>query len=190
MKRLRHSGQRTCPRPGSKVPILNHCLHCFKELWDYHLLGSKFSTSTNTCVLLSCCTKCPHQGTLLALCLHLTSPYWSSLCEYNQTKAHFPILLCNPHLSIFLFLVFFGPHPQHTEVSGLGIKLELQLPAYIKAEATQDLSCVFDLHRNSQQHWILNPVIKARDQTRVLMDTSRVHYRWANRNSNTSVHLE
>ena len=33
-----------------------------------------------------------------------------------------------------------------------------------------------DLHHNSWQHWILNPLGEARDQTRILMDTSRVYY--------------
>ena len=30
-----------------------------------------------------------------------------------------------------------------------------------------------------QQHWILNPLSGVRDQTRILMDTSWVHYCWA-----------
>ena len=33
---------------------------------------------------------------------------------------------------------------------------------------------VAGLHHSSQQRWILNPLSKARDQTHVLMDTSRV----------------
>ena len=37
--------------------------------------------------------------------------------------------------------------------------------------ATQDLSHVHDLHHSSQQRWILNPPSRARDQTRILMDT-------------------
>ena len=32
-----------------------------------------------------------------------------------------------------------------------------------------------NLHRSSRQHWILNPLSKARDQTCVLMDTNQVH---------------
>lgn len=35
--------QITCPRSGSDIPVLNHSWWCFKELWDYHLLGSELS---------------------------------------------------------------------------------------------------------------------------------------------------
>ena len=47
------------------------------------------------------------------------------------------------------FLLFLGLHSQHMEVPRLGVKLELQLPAYTTATATQDLSHVFDLHHSS-----------------------------------------
>ena len=40
----------------------------------------------------------------------------------------------------------------------------------------QDLTHVYDLHHNSWHHWILNPLSEARDQIRVLTDTSRVHF--------------
>ena len=49
------------------------------------------------------------------------------------------------------------------EVSRLGVELELHLPAYTTATATPDLSCTYDLHHNLQQHWIFNPLSKARD---------------------------
>ena len=39
-----------------------------------------------------------------------------------------------------------------------------------------DLSRVCELHHSSRQRWILNPLNKARDQSHVLMNTSRVHY--------------
>ena len=47
------------------------------------------------------------------------------------------------------------------------------------ATATPDPSRICDLHHSSQQCWILNPWSKARDQTCILMDTSRVGYHWA-----------
>ena len=72
--------------------------------------------------------------------------------------------------SFFLFC-FLG---LHVEVPGVGVKLELQLLAYTTATATQDLICICDLHCNSQQHWILNPLSKARDQPCILMDTSQI----------------
>ena len=55
-------------------------------------------------------------------------------------------------LSLFFFL---GLHLQHTEVPTLGVKLELQLPAYTTATATWDMSHVCDLHHSSWQHQIL-----------------------------------
>ena len=36
------------------------------------------------------------------------------------------------------------------------------------------MSLIFDLHHSSLQRWILNPLIQARDQTRILVDTSQV----------------
>ena len=45
----------------------------------------------------------------------------------------------------------------------LGVKSELQLQA--TATAMTVLSLVCDLHHSSQQHWILNLVSEARDQS-------------------------
>ena len=82
-------------------------------------------------------------------------------------------------LFICLYFVFLGPHQRHMEVRRLGIELELQLPAFTTAIATWDPSCVCSLHHSSQQCRILNLLSQARDQTCILMDTSRVCYRWA-----------
>ena len=56
------------------------------------------------------------------------------------------------------------------------MELELQLPAYTIAIATamSDLSCIHDLHHSLWQHWILNLLSEARDQTGILMDTGGV----------------
>ena len=62
------------------------------------------------------------------------------------------------------------------EVPRLGAELELQLRAYVTGTATQDLSGTCDLYHSSQQYQILNLLSKARVQTHILMDTSRVHY--------------
>ena len=56
------------------------------------------------------------------------------------------------------------------EVPGPGLEPELQLPA----TATLDLRHVCDLHHSLGKFWILNPLSEARDQTHILMDTSRV----------------
>ena len=62
------------------------------------------------------------------------------------------------------------------EVPRLGVELDLKLPAYATATATQDASHGCDLHQSSQQLRILNPVSEARDRTHILMDTNRVCY--------------
>ena len=65
------------------------------------------------------------------------------------------------------------------EIPNLGIELELQLLAYTTATAMPDPSHVCDLHHSSGQHPILNPLIEARDRTRVLRDTGQICYHWA-----------
>ena len=72
----------------------------------------------------------------------------------------------------FCFFVFLGLHPQHMNVPRLGVQSELWPPVY--ATAMQDPSHVCDLHHGSLQHWNLKSMSKARDQTLILTDTSRV----------------
>ena len=55
-------------------------------------------------------------------------------------------------------------------------QIELQLLATATATATPDLSRICNLHHSSGQWRIPNPLSKARDQTRILMDTSWVYY--------------
>ena len=74
------------------------------------------------------------------------------------------------------FFCFLGPRPQHMEVPRLGVKSELLLPAYTRAIATQDPSCVCSLHHSSWQQWILNPLSKVRDRTPNLMVPSWIHF--------------
>ena len=59
----------------------------------------------------------------------------------------------NPGLFFVWLFCFLGPHLQHMEVPRLGVKLELQLPAY--ATAMPDPSLVCDLHHSSQQQQML-----------------------------------
>ena len=72
-------------------------------------------------------------------------------------------------LFIYLFIYLFGLHPQHTEVPRLGPN-----QSYITATATPDPSPICDLCRSFLQCGILNSLIEARAQTRILMDTSAV----------------
>ena len=62
------------------------------------------------------------------------------------------------------------------EVSRLGIKLELQLPAYLTAitMAMLDPSHICSLHPSLWQCQILNLLSEARDRTRILRDPSGV----------------
>ena len=62
------------------------------------------------------------------------------------------------------------------EVPSLGVKLKLQLLANATATAMWNPSCVYDLHPSSWQRQILNPLRDARDQARILMDTSQIGF--------------
>ena len=64
--------------------------------------------------------------------------------------------------------------PWHMDVPRLGVKRELQLPAYATATATWDPSPVCDQQHSSWKPWIFNPLNKARDHTRILLAISQV----------------
>ena len=98
------------------------------------------------------------------------------VCPSQQTGSSLKAGWSISFSSFFFFLVFFGPHPQPMEVPRLGVEPELQLPAYLTATATRIPSCICGLHHSSQQRQILNPRSKARDQTRILMDPSQIHF--------------
>ena len=76
--------------------------------------------------------------------------------------------------TFFFFLLFRAALTAYGGFQARG-PLELQLPAYTRATATQDPSCTRDLHHSSQQHWILNTLSEARDRTCVRLDTSQFH---------------
>ena len=52
---------------------------------------------------------------------------------------------------VFFSFFFLGLHLWHMEVPRLGVKLDLQLPVYTTATATQDLSSIGSLHCSSRQ---------------------------------------
>ena len=70
----------------------------------------------------------------------------------------------------FFFFVSLGLHLQHMEIPRLGVKLELELPAYSTATAMPDPS----LYHSSQQCRFINPLSEARDQNLIFMDTSQI----------------
>ena len=49
------------------------------------------------------------------------------------------------------------------EVPRLGVESELQLLTYATAIVTPDPRLICYLHHSSQQHWIINPLSKARN---------------------------
>ena len=65
------------------------------------------------------------------------------------------------------------------EVPRLGVKSELQLPAYTTTTTMPHPSCICNLHHSSQQHLILNWLSKARDWTSILVVSSWVCFHWA-----------
>ena len=80
-----------------------------------------------------------------------------------------------PRIFFFFFLGPFNDmHLRHMEVSRLGTKLELQLPAYNTATPIQYPSHICNLHCSLWQHQILISLIKVRDPTCILMETSLV----------------
>ena len=99
------------------------------------------------------------------------------LCSSVFLASSSPMHICSPFEGVLFVLsfAFLGLHLQHTEVPGRGVESELRLLAYNTATATRDPSCGCNLHHSSWKHWILNPLSKARDRTRVLMDTSWAH---------------
>ena len=81
--------------------------------------------------------------------------------------------------SFFFFFLLFRTAPAAYGASQARAESELWLPAYTTATAMPDPSHICNLHHSSWQHWILNPLSKARDRTCILMDTSWVRYHWA-----------
>jgi len=86
----------------------------------------------------------------------------------------------------FVFLPFLGPLPRHMEVPRLGVESELQLLAYTTTTATWDPSHICNLRHSSRQQRIPDPLSKARDQTHILMGTSRIHFHCATKGTPSS----
>ena len=89
--------------------------------------------------------------------------------------------LLSMFVSEFFVCLFLVLHLWHMEFPRIGVKSELQLPAYTTATATPYLSCVCKLHHSSRQHRILNPLSEARDQTCNLVVPRWIHFRCAMR---------
>ena len=76
----------------------------------------------------------------------------------------------------FIYFSFFRVVPVAYGSSQARDQIGAAAEAYATATATPDPdpSCVCDLHRSSRQCRIINPLSRARDRTRILMDTSQV----------------
>ena len=114
-----------------------------------------------------------HMRALALLFLKIVLALWGAL------KLHMNFMYVCMYKCMYLLL--FRAAPVAYGSSQARVDSELQLLAYTRATTTTtgDLSCVYCLHHNSWQCWILIPLSKARDQTCVLMDTSRVCSCWA-----------
>ena len=97
---------------------------------------------------------------------------WSSWAGASQTRAPrgaVVVCVCVCVCVCVFFIPFLGPLLWHVEIPRLGVESELEPPAYTTATATGDPSHVCNLHHRPRQHWILNPLSKARDRTCNLM---------------------
>ena len=71
------------------------------------------------------------------------------------------------------FFSFLWLNLQRREVPRLQVELELQLWSYATTTtAAPDLSCICNLCQSLWQHWILNPLSEARNQTCILTETT------------------
>jgi len=66
--------------------------------------------------------------------------YWGQSSPLSRRKLSFSFLPSFLPPLLPSFLLFLGLHPGHMEIPRLGVKLELQPPAYITATAMPDLS--------------------------------------------------
>ena len=97
--------------------------------------------------------------------------YWIRTWEVVKANVYFMGHLCK--LTKYR-VSFLGPPLLHMEVPRPRAESELQLPACTTATAMPDPSHDGNLRHSSWQCQTLNPLSEARDQTRILKDTSQV----------------
>ena len=110
----------------------------------------------------------------------------NQLCKFKKVSITTFLKKCNSYfpfsffLSFFFFFPFMATFVAYGNSSGFGVELE-QLPAYARAIATPDLSCICNLCCCLQQRQILKPLSEAGDQTHIFMDTTWFLICWATR---------
>ena len=155
---------------------------------------SVFSKDSNFCTSMPCFSQSFHklpywdllgawENEIFLIVCWFVIPYmeydfFKKLFQVTYVRKVWKTCLCSlSHSWKFLFLILFfclffcfcffcvlGPHPWHMEISRLGVKLKLQLPAFATATAMPDLrhsaTSTTD-HRNSRYfiHWA-RPEIK------------------------------
>ena len=146
-----------------------------KILTIFHVFPYYIATSLLFSIVVLVCRTVPN--------IYSSKPTLSFFSGHTSGMCKFPDHRCNLHHSSdpgccsdnaryltcctireFQYIFFFiGPHLQHMEVLWLGVKSQLQLPAYATATSMQDPSSVCDLHHSSPQRRILKPQSGARD---------------------------
>ena len=79
-------------------------------------------------------------------------------------------------LLFFLFLLFRAAPTVYGDSQARG-QIGATAASLPTATATQDPSHIYDLHHNSWQCQVLNPLSEARDRTHNLMVPSQIHFR-------------
>ena len=83
------------------------------------------------------------------------------------------------YVCIYLFIAFQGCTCSTWKFPGQGGQIRATALATATATATQDPSHVCNLHHSLWQHQTPNPLSEARNQTHILMDTSRIRFHCA-----------
>ena len=73
---------------------------------------------------------------------------------------------------LFFIILLFRAIPVSYGSSQATGRIRAAALSLCQSHSKPDLSCICDLHYSSQQQWILNLLIKAKDWTCILMDTS------------------
>ena len=103
----------------------------------------------------------------------------SVLCHWSVSIL-LPILCCFAGFYLFIYLfMLFRALPMAYGSSQAGGQIRAAAASLYHSQSNMGSSRICNLHHSTQQHQILNPLIKGRNWTHVLMDTSQVRYCWA-----------